>query len=276
MKKRIYITESQFRMLMKEQDELTFYAFYNDVLDFIKVLRQSPSTAKVSEKLTANGISREKLIKSLIENGVLSRKQNKPIEVESEDGKKKAKWIVKYDFTEKTKQSESLETVLKTVFDSLYKINESTDIETVDEEEDIEECTAAGAANGAGGTWMGDASYTVPFMGDKETTNHSNLVRRSTYKPKTKTNESIEEGSDRSQYWKDRWAKQKADGTVPNRSEYWKERAKKQKAKRSETSKPKRKLNKGYRDYIERLRDEENAMNMMSDNDWGEYFGDHD
>ena len=70
-------------------------------------------------------------------------------------------------------------------------------------------------------------------------------------------------------YWKERWAKQKAEGTVPDRSEYWKNRTRKQKPK-------KRKTNSSYREYLERLRDEEDAMDMMTDNDWGEYFGDHD
>lgn len=82
----------------------------------------------------------------------------------------------------------------------------------------------------------------------------------------------LQEGKDRSEYWKARWAKQKEEGSVPDRSEYWKNRAKKQKTKHS----LKRKKDSGYRDYLERLDAEDDAMDMMTDNDWGEYFGDHE
>ncbi len=58
----------------------------------------------------------------------------------------------------------------------------------------------------------------------------------------------LTEAGDRSEYWKKRWEKQKAEGSVPDRSEYWKERAKKQKAERIQKKKAeKRKLSKADR-----------------------------
>ena len=80
----------------------------------------------------------------------------------------------------------------------------------------------------------------------------------------------INETKDRSEYWKTRWAKQKEDGTVPDRTAYWKERSKKQ--KKTKNNFPKKTKSIRYYDSDEY----DDAMDMMTDNDWGEYFGDHD
>lgn len=186
MKKKIYITESQFHMLVKEQEELTFYSFYNSVLSFIKELRQTPSSAKVDKTLESNGITREKLINSLIENGVLSRKQNKPIEVEGENGKKTAKWAVKYDFSDKKMTSENCMDKIKAVYDSLYKLTESTDVEVVDEEDDsIEETVSAGGAPSADGAGQViTKNCGIAIDPNDPTYKRDNLVRRSMYQPK--------------------------------------------------------------------------------------------
>ena len=64
----------------------------------------------------------------------------------------------------------------------------------------------------------------------------------------------LNEMGDRSEYWKQRWAKQKEEGTVPDRSKYWKERAQKQKAERLKKQKQEKKtqnkrINKATKDW---------------------------
>lgn len=289
MKKRIIITESQLQFLLKESDKEYFFdEFKDDVLKFIKELLSNPANAKVSEKLESHDINRRKLIDSLIKVGILSRKQ-KVTEVENGEGKKESRMMTVYSANTDNATDKLEKAYSSFKLGKLY--SESVNGEPVMDEEalfevemdEVDEAMAAGASNGNGGTWMGDASFTAPVKFGKKKDpayDHTNMVRKSfnAYNPKTKKiDESIEEASDRSQYWKDRWAKQKAEGTVPDRSEYWKERAKKQKKQ-----KPKRKINRNYHDHIGRLGTYDisnfmdDAMNMMSDNDWGEYFGDHD
>jgi hypothetical protein len=61
--------------------------------------------------------------------------------------------------------------------------------------------------------------------------------------------------SDRSEYWKKRWAKQKAEETTPDRSEYWKKRWKEKSESTSESkskskkSKPKKNRRRYYQEY---------------------------
>lgn len=47
--------------------------------------------------------------------------------------------------------------------------------------------------------------------------------------------------ADRSEYWKKRWERQKAEGTTPDRHEYWKKRWEKEKSESASESKPKSK-----------------------------------
>ena len=277
IKRKIIITEAQFRRLIETDENSEYLAddFHADVKKFVKDLLSSPANAEIPERLKDRDINRNKLIDALIEKGFLTRKQT--VKEVEKDGKRVSRMMTIY--------SANLDNGTQKIEEVRKALLESKDNEVVMDEEalfeietdEVDEAMAAGASNGAGGTWMGDASYTAPVkLGGKKDPayDHTDIVRKSfnAYSPKTKKiDESVEEASNRSQYWKDRWAKQKAEGTVPDRSEYWKERAKKQKQQ-----KPKRKINRNYHDYIERLRDEDKAMDMMSDNDWGEYFGDHD
>ena len=55
--------------------------------------------------------------------------------------------------------------------------------------------------------------------------------------------------ADRSEYWKKRWAEQKAKGTTPDRHEYWKKRWEEEKSKSpSSTSKSNKKKSKSKKD----------------------------
>ena len=86
----------------------------------------------------------------------------------------------------------------------------------------------------------------------------------------------VKETKDRSEYWKQRWAKQKADGTVPDRSEYWKTRAKKEKEEKLTKLKTQKHNKMQYPKSFEKDYDEfDDVLDLMTDNDWGEYFGDH-
>ena len=292
VKKRIIITEKQLKKILREKKEYLPADFIDDIKQFMEELRTNPANAQVPERMKSYGIDRPKLIDAIITNNLAKRKQ-KPKEVEGKNGKKTARMSTIYDII-LDNASNNIGKIYEEYFQlgkwPTYNFEESKSSKDVMDEDalfeiemddELEETVSAGGApmaDGAGQVITKDCGLGInkkdPTFGRDFTPKHTDdTIRREVYntKPKkSKTNESIEEASDRSQYWKDRWAKQKAEGTVPDRSEYWKERAKKQKKQ-----KPKRKINKSYRDYIERLEDERDAMDMMTDNDWGEYFGDH-
>lgn len=189
MKKRIIITEEQLRFLI-ENDEYLPDEFHEDVKQFVKDLLSSPSNAKIPERLEKQGINRNKLIDALIEKGFLTRKQTVK-EVENGEGKRVSRMLTVYS-ANMDNGSKKIDEVHKSLFES--KDNE----ELMDEEslfeiemDDMEECVAAGASNGAGGTWMGDASYTAPVKFGKKKDpayDHTDMVRKSfnVYNPKPK------------------------------------------------------------------------------------------
>lgn len=311
IKKRIIITESQLKRILKEDNEYFFDEFKDDVHKFVEDLLDNPNTAKVGDRLTKKGVDRGKLINALVECGFLTRKQ-KVSEVEGENKKKKSVMLPVY-----TAHMENGTKKLGEVFEkklglgklpNFFKesvMDEGTLFE-IEMDDELEETVSAGGApmaDGAGqvitkGCGLGINKKDPTFGRDFTPEHTDDTIRREVYntKPKkSKTNESIEEASDRSEYYKRRWAekkangtlpdrreynkrrweKQKEEGTVPDRSEYWKERAKKQKEERAKKQKPKRKINKSYRNYFEWPEYERDPMDLTNDNDYGEYYGDH-
>lgn len=225
MKRKIIITEAQFKRLI-EMDETSEYLaddFHADVKKFVKDLLSSPANAEIPERLKERDINRNKLIDALIEKGFLTRKQT--VKEVEKDGKRVSRMMTIYtaNLDNGTQKIEEIRKALLESKDTEKVMDEEALFEI--ETDEVDEAMAAGASNGAGGTWMGDASYTAPVkLGDKKDPayDHTDMVRKSfnTYSPKTKKiDESIEEAKDRSQYWKDRWAKQKTEGTIPDRSE---------------------------------------------------------
>ena len=274
VKRRIIITEAQLKRLLENKTEYLPADFLDDIKRFMEDLRTNPANAEVPERMKSYGIDRPKLIDAIITKNLAKRKQ-KPKEVEGKDGKKTARMITIYDI-----KLDNASKNIGEVYEDYFKLGkwptftfgESKDSEDVMDEEALfeveldSEMDEAMSASASG-------QYTVPFMGDAETLDHTDIVRKSfnAYNPKTKKiDESIDEAKDRSQYWKDRWKKQKEDGTVPDRSEYWKERAKKQKSKRKTKKNNTRHPQRWSRD------EEEDIWSRLNDNDFGEYFGDHD
>lgn len=101
MKNRIFITESQCRLLEAFRDELTYYKFYVEVLKFLKELLASPSTAQPSATLKSHDITREKLLQGLIDRSIVTR-NNKVTEMPKADSdKKESKMLVKYNVLRK-------------------------------------------------------------------------------------------------------------------------------------------------------------------------------
>ena len=174
MKKTIIITESQFNFLREHSNSpVMFNTFDDKVNEFINTLSTNPQLAKVPEELAQIGITRPKLINSAIKHGRLVRK-NKVVEVEGDNGKKTAKMLTTYSVNLDNNSVNKNEAMYK----ELVKENKVPVMDEPSEEiDDMEECVAAGAAVGGGGTWMNGAEYTVPFGA---------VQRRSVYKPKTK------------------------------------------------------------------------------------------
>lgn len=185
---RIVITEAQLKRILENKDsEYLPDDFFEDVKKFVVDLKSNPAS-EIPERLKNQGVNRQKLIDALLDVKLITRKQ-RPKEI-TRDGKTTSKMLTKFSFN-LDNGTEKIEKARKSLFES------KDDEEIMDEEtlfeietDEVDEAMAAGASNGAGGTWMGDASYTAPVkLGKKKDPayDHTDIVRKSfnSYNPKT-------------------------------------------------------------------------------------------
>lgn len=163
MRKKIIISESQYRLLEEYQDEVTYYKFYTEVLKFLKELLSEPSKAEPSKVLKEHGITRQSLIKKLKDEGILTQTHK----VTEEDGK--SKMNVKYSVLRKDfeKKLHRLHTDLCECVKPQVK---NVSFESIDEEDTLEEEGMAGGmscgfAMQGGGTNPNAGQYDAP-LGD--------------------------------------------------------------------------------------------------------------
>lgn len=82
--KKIIVTESALKIFEEIEKEMTYYSFLSNVKSFLKDLLNNPSTAKPSFELVAKGLNRSKLLKYLVNQGIIIRDEK--IVDEDEDG----------------------------------------------------------------------------------------------------------------------------------------------------------------------------------------------
>jgi len=142
------------------EQETTYYRFLSEVRAFLSKLMKDPIRAKVSAYLKDRDITRTKLIKELMNRGVLVR--NEKILTPDKTGEKDVKYSVKYNVVKK-----NFETKVKRIYTKFFEKNEP---------EKVNECEGGdGGAMGGGelggtssasvgaGTTRGDVGYDVVF-----------------------------------------------------------------------------------------------------------------
>ena len=140
------------------EKETTFYRFLSEVRAFLSKLMNDPINAKVSSYLKDRDITRTKLIKELMDRGVLER--NEKILTPDKTGEKNVKYSVKYSVRKK-----DFETKIRRIYIKYFEKNEP---EKINEEGEA----ATGGEGGLGGTssfsagestTRGDVGYDVVF-----------------------------------------------------------------------------------------------------------------
>lgn len=120
------------------EQETTYYRFLSEVRAFLSKLMKDPIRAKVSAYLKDRDITRTKLIKELMNRGVLVR--NEKILTPDKTGEKDVKYSVKYNVVKK-----NFETKVKRIYTKFFEKNEP---------EKVNECDGGGDCGGEalGGT----------------------------------------------------------------------------------------------------------------------------
>lgn len=112
--------------------ETTFYAFRSNVRSFLSSLLKDPINAKVSDFLKERGFTKQKLINILLKRDVLRRRE-KIDDKDKENGN--INYVVKFNVVR-----DNFERKLKRIYNKYFEKNE---------EREIDEATACGAASGA-------------------------------------------------------------------------------------------------------------------------------
>lgn len=93
MRRKVYINESQIGVI--EGSRMTFFRFFYNIKEFIKNLLQDPINAKPSELLMSNGFDDKSLRQTLIDSGIIVRKETID-EPNGEDGKPRSMYHISY------------------------------------------------------------------------------------------------------------------------------------------------------------------------------------
>ena len=81
-------------LLESKKEETTFYRFYSEIRNFLSKLLKTPIKAKPNKYLTDRGFTKDRLIKVLMDNGILKRDEK--IFVPGKDDVKHVTYSVKY------------------------------------------------------------------------------------------------------------------------------------------------------------------------------------
>ena len=139
-------------------EEITFYRFLSEVRSFLSKLMSDPINASPSKYLKNRDVTRKKLIKELMDRGVLTRNEKINVPKEGENGK------VKYSVTYKVRRKD-FETKIKRIYIKFFEKN-------VPEKDSVNECEGGDGGGDIGGTssfsvgaetTRGDMGFDAPF-----------------------------------------------------------------------------------------------------------------
>ena len=157
-RKIIVITESAANML-KEETQMTEYKFNSAIKKFLHDLLVDPVNAQPPMIFKIYDFNRGKLIKYLIDNGLLIKTQK--IRDTDENGEPTTAMMkIKFSVPKK-----DFERKLKKLYIKLFEKN----VPEIHREENIDETTACcGGTDAMGGNGAAGGAYTAPLFGDKD------------------------------------------------------------------------------------------------------------
>lgn len=183
------IIDENTAMMIAEELEMTEYRFNSAVKSFLHDLLVDPSNAKPSDILCVYGYSRSKLLRYLVNYGIV--RKNEKINDKDENGEpKSATMKVRYTVPKK-----NFDRKLKRLYIRLFEKNVPSHEGHIDEDGEAGGATGSDASGqysqplfgvqrrsfgdveeATTTSTVGDYQYTVPFGGDKETLKRKNGV----------------------------------------------------------------------------------------------------
>lgn len=135
-------------------EEITVYEFMSHTRDYIHKLFRKPSTATLDEFLLSFGLTGPVLLKSLLDSGIIERRERIISPKAPEDGNRD-KFAIKYDINRENRENynENMRRLYRNLFSDKW-LNESRFIS-----EEMGGATSAAACN--------DSAPTVPFSDKK-------------------------------------------------------------------------------------------------------------
>lgn len=178
--RKIYINESQIRLIEMSQEEVTYYQFFNHLKHYLKELLTDPNNAKPGDLFTTHGYSSGELLKKMLDRGLINRKENiKELPYEP-NGDKEAKYIVKYSVPRK-----NFEKKMRRLYLEMFPndVNENT---VITEDGEGGGATSCGSVMQGGGTNPDAGQFITPI---------SPIQRRKFYSGTLKRNKDEKNGS---------------------------------------------------------------------------------
>lgn len=128
-------------------DEMTFFGFISHVKSFLKQLISSPLQSDIDDYLKRHGVTKEDLLKSLIERGIVEK------ETKIENNGEKDMFFISYKIPKK-----NFERNMRRLYSSLYERNEISESRLFEDG-----ATSCGSAMQGGGMNPDAGQYTTPL-----------------------------------------------------------------------------------------------------------------
>lgn len=165
---------------------MTKYKFYTNIRSFIKQLKDDPINAQPSDALQMNGYDRKTLIKELVDNGIITKK-NRIADKDAEGNFRTPVMKVRFGYTEGLTKEKFRRALLR-MFINRFETNTSEELNEEDGGGAMGGATSASACNGSAPvqpmfsiirrkaptneatatTTTGDYTYTAPVSVDKD------------------------------------------------------------------------------------------------------------
>lgn len=146
--KNIYVNENVLKEAVSYlNNEITFFGFLSHVKVFLKQLLNTPLQSDVDDYLKSHKISKEVLLKELIERGIVE----KETKIDDKDGKDK--FVISYKIPKK-----NFERKIRRLYTSLFEKNEIKESKIYEDG-----ATSCGSAMQGGGINPDAGQYTTPL-----------------------------------------------------------------------------------------------------------------
>ena len=153
MNKTIYINENQLKLIKESEnkEKMLFYTFFYKIKSFLKELLKDPINAKVDKELKLEGISKNDLIKKLLNYSVIEKIQK----IEDDDGS--ARYYLQYKV-----HRNRFKNKLYKIYIDFFEKNTNENIDII--KEDGEGATSCAGVGGDMGAFGSSGEYVTPMF----------------------------------------------------------------------------------------------------------------